>query len=123
MIVIENASVITNTEIASGIWQLEVESPQICSEYAGPGQFISLLTDNGWEHPLRRPMSIAGVNGSQLTIIYKIFGDVTILLSQMKKGDLLNLLGPVGNTFSGWDNADVNPILIGGGVGLAPILK
>lgn len=123
MIVIENAAVIRNTEIASGIWQLEAEAPQICAEYAGPGQFVSLLTDEGWEHPLRRPMSIAAVNGSQLGIIYKIFGDVTVSLSKMKKDNFINLLGPVGNTFSGWDNPDIHPILVGGGVGLAPILN
>ncbi|MBT3216346.1 MAG: dihydroorotate dehydrogenase electron transfer subunit [Candidatus Marinimicrobia bacterium] len=123
MNVIEDASIVNNAEIASGVWQLEVEAPHICAEYTGPGQFISLLTDDSWEHPLRRPMSIAAVNGSHLSIIYKIFGDVTLSLTKKTKGDSINLLGPLGNTFSGWDNLNNHPILIGGGVGLAPMLN
>jgi len=41
MNVIEDASIVNNAEIASGVWQLEVEAPHICAEYTGPGQFIS----------------------------------------------------------------------------------
>lgn len=120
---IENAVVQSNTEIASGIWKLEAESPEICAAYSGPGQFVSILSDDGWEHPLRRPMSIAGIKGRSLSIIYKIFGEVTSKFSNLKKGDSLNLLGPIGNTFSGWKDPLVQPILVGGGVGLAPILN
>ncbi|MDP6533471.1 MAG: hypothetical protein QF845_00065 [Candidatus Marinimicrobia bacterium] len=123
MKVIENTVVKSNTEIASGIWELVADSPKICSEYRGPGQFVSILPIDGWQHPLRRPMSIAAVKKSSLTIIYKIFGDVTSEFSKLQKGDNLNMLGPIGNTFSGWDDSGYDPVLVGGGVGLAPILN
>jgi dihydroorotate dehydrogenase electron transfer subunit len=62
------------------------------------------------------------VEGNRITVIFKIFGRGTKLLSERKIGEVLDLLGPLGNVFSGWNEKYV-PILVGGGVGLAPILN
>lgn len=118
---IENATIISNVEIANGIWRMTITARETSSQYQGPGQFINLLSDDGWEHPIRRPMSIANVRGEKIDIIYKIFGIVTKQLSQKTSGDSINILGPLGNVFTGWKTRKT--VLVGGGVGLAPILN
>ena len=120
--IIEKVNIKLNRQIADNIWEMVFDAPNIASKYIGAGQFISILANDSWGHPLRRPMSIASVKDSDISIIYKIFGDVTNILSKKKKGDSVELLGPIGNTFSNWDS-DAFPVLIGGGVGLAPILN
>jgi len=120
--IIEKVNIKLNRQIADNIWEMVFDAPNIASKYVGAGQFISILANDSWGHPLRRPMSIASVKDNDISIIYKIFGDVTNILSKKNKGDRVELLGPIGNTFSNWDS-DAFPILIGGGVGLAPILN
>ena len=120
--IIEKVNIKLNRQIADNIWEMVFDAPNIASKYVGAGQFISILSNDSWGHPLRRPMSIASVKDNDISIIYKIFGDVTNILSKKNKGDSVELLGPIGNTFSNWDS-DTFPVLIGGGVGLAPILN
>ena len=120
--IIEKVNIKLNRQIADNIWEMVFDAPNIASKYVGAGQFISILANDSWGHPLRRPMSIASVKDNDISIIYKIFGDVTNILSKKNKGDSVELLGPIGNTFSNWDS-DTFPILSGGGVGLAPILN
>ena len=120
--IIEQCKIIRNDEVAGGIWEMEFSAPEIVSYYTGPGQFLEILLENKWSFTVRRPMSIANVEEKRITIIYKIFGRGTKILSESKIGGILDLLGPLGNVFSGWKEKYV-PILVGGGVGLAPILN
>lgn len=120
--IIERARIKSNRPLAHDIWEMQFEAPNIAREYMGSGQFINILTVDDWNHPLRRPMSIASSEDDFVSIIYKIFGNMTRELTQKKSGETLDLLGPLGNIFSKWDNGSY-PILIGGGVGLAPILN
>ena len=120
--IIERARIKSNCEVAHNIWETHYESPNIANNYLGAGQFINILAMDDWSHPLRRPMSIASVEHESVSIIYKIFGDVTKILASQKEGEIVELMGPLGNTFSNWDNGTY-PVLIGGGVGLAPILN
>jgi len=120
--IIETCTVLSNEQRAENIWQMEFSAPGITARYKGAGQFISILVNHDWSHPLRRPMSIAGVEGNTVTIIYRVFGAGTRMLATKKNRDVINVLGPLGNTFSGWESADP-PLLVGGGVGLAPILN
>ncbi|MCH8068535.1 MAG: dihydroorotate dehydrogenase electron transfer subunit [Candidatus Marinimicrobia bacterium] len=118
---IEVASISGNKEIARGIWKMDFDCPNIANNVSGPGQFINIKVDPSWEIPLRRPMSIAGVKGEKITIIYKLFGKGTKILSELRPGQSINILGPLGNMFTTSDK-DSFPILVGGGVGIAPIL-
>jgi len=59
---IEQAIVLRNEQIAHGIWRMSLVAPDVASAYVGPGQFISLLIDDSWDHLVRRPMSIAKIN-------------------------------------------------------------
>jgi len=116
----EKGTVLNNEEIAHGIYQMTFSAERICNEEPFPGQFLNICVDNSWEHPLRRPMSIADVNDNQLSIIYKIFGEGSKMLSEFSKGSSIDLLGPLGNSYK--ETEGTIPILIGGGVGLAPIV-
>jgi len=119
---IEDAQILLNKQIARGIWQMKMEAQQVISEIKGPGQFINIAVSSSWDLPLRRPMSIADVNKSNLSIIYKIFGEGTQRLSQKKLGERVNILGPLGNTFSFENINKYYPVLVGGGIGIAPVL-
>ena len=119
---IEIATVQENKLIASNIWEMKMTAPGIAEQYKGAGQFIQILVQSSWDSPLRRPMSIAAVDGDQIAIIYKVFGGMTRILTELKPGSSLDILGPLGNTFT-WGNDEFTSVLVGGGVGLAPILN
>ena len=119
---IEIATVLENKLIASNIWKMKMDAPGIAEQYKGAGQFIQILVQSSWERPLRRPMSIAAIDGDQIAIIYKVFGVMTQILTELKPGAALDVLGPLGNTFT-WCNDEFTSVLVGGGVGLAPILN
>jgi len=76
-LVIELAEILSNEQIAQGIWRMSMHAPKVAADYVGPGQFINLLTDDNWDHLVRRPMSIAFVKDDAVDIIYKIFGEMT----------------------------------------------
>ncbi len=120
--IIDKSEIIENTQIADGIWRMIFKSAEISVRYRGAGQFVSVLANDNWEHPIRRPMSIASVKDDEMSIIYKVYGSVTQALTQLKSTDYIDILGPLGNTFT-VDYDTYNPILIGGGIGLSPILN
>ena len=119
---IEIATVLENRLIASNIWKMKMIAPGIAEQYKAAGQFIQVLVQSSWDRPLRRPMSIASIDGDQIAIIYKVFGVMTQILTELKPGAALDVLGPLGNTFT-WGNDEFTSVLVGGGVGLAPILN
>jgi len=100
---------------------MTLEAPEISSRYRGPGQFLHIQLNEDWLHPIRRPMSIASVRGNEIDIIYKTFGQVTNQLTLLNQGNQLNIMGPLGNCFTRRENGPA--VLVGGGVGLAPILN
>ena len=72
---------------------ITIESPELAGA-ASPGQFLHIRCEG---YQLRRPISIAGVAGDRLTVIYEIKGKGTRWLSQRKAGDVLAVLGPLGH--------------------------
>lgn len=91
-----------------------------------PGQFVQVRVDGSSTTFLRRPISINYVDRikNELWLLMQIAGDGTRKLSELKKGDIVNLMYPLGNTFSIPDinNKNQKLLLIGGGVGTAPML-
>lgn len=88
-----------------------------------PGQFVNIEIKNSKEVFLRRPFSIFEVNYSQntLSIIVKVLGKGSKKLTEIKSGDKLNLVYPLGKSFSYPQKTD-KILLIGGGSGVAPML-
>ena len=119
---IEKSEIIENIQIAEGIWRMVFTSSEIANEYVGAGQFVSILIDDNWVHLIRRPMSIAEVSDNKISIIYKVFGKVTQVLTKLRSNDYIDVLGPLGNVFS-VDISKYDPILIGGGIGISPIIN
>jgi dihydroorotate dehydrogenase electron transfer subunit len=110
--------IISNTEVMSGHHLLCARAPDVAAE-ARPGQFV--MVKCGDRLTLRRPLSIHRVaNSSQLHLLFNVIGKGTLWLSQQQNGDKLDLLGPLGNSFSIEPNSR-NLLLIAGGIGIAPL--
>jgi dihydroorotate dehydrogenase electron transfer subunit len=118
-VIIEESRVVSNGELAAGIHQIEFRSPVIASN-AKPGQFVNILISDHWEPLLRRPMSVAGSGGDRIRLIYRVVGRGTGAMASWQPDRRVSLLGPLGN---GWKHdPGTNAVLLGGGVGIAPIL-
>jgi dihydroorotate dehydrogenase electron transfer subunit len=87
-----------------------------------PGQFVQVEILEAKNTFLRRPLSVHDVdyNNNTLKLLVQILGDGTKKLSQIQKGENLNLLYPLGNSFS--INETDKVLLVGGGCGIAPLL-
>lgn len=89
-----------------------------------PGQFVQVRVDNSATTFLRRPISINFVDHTtnELLLLVQMIGDGTRAMGKYIKGDIVNLLFPLGNTFTVPDIKDKPLLLVGGGVGIAPML-
>ena len=87
------------------------------SSITAPGQFINIKLDGFY---LRRPISICDYDDTTITIIYKVVGDGTEVMSKMNSGEKLDVLCGLGNGFDTSKSMD-KPVLIGGGVGVPPM--
>ncbi len=89
-----------------------------------PGQFVQVSVSGSKTTFLRRPISINYVNetNNELWLLVRIAGDGTQWMSELKNGETLNLLLPLGNGFS-IPESPCRILLIGGGVGVAPLLQ
>ena len=88
-----------------------------CSDITAPGQFVNIKIDGLF---LRRPISVCDREGDTLTIIYKVVGKGTDIMSKMISGTVLDVLTGLGNGY----NTEVSgerPLLLGGGVGVPPM--
>jgi len=113
------ATVISNIELMPGHHLMLVEAPDIAAG-ARPGQFVTISC--GQDLILRRPLSIHRVDKTnQISILFAVVGTGTHWLSQRRKGEKLDLLGPLGNGFF------IKPeskklLLAAGGIGIAPLV-
>ena len=111
--------IIENQKISDGIYKLMFNSPEI-AKVAKPGQFLSIKVGLDDSKVLRRPISICDIINDYVVIIYQIKGDGTKLLSRQSSGEILSVLGPLGNGFPLVKNKKV--ALVGGGIGVFPLL-
>ena len=114
---IYNARVASNKRAVDNLFKLVVELD--APLYAMPGQFIQLKLPLN-EFTLRRPLGIAALDNDRLTMFYRLVGRGTEFLSTVGEGAQLDLIAPLGNGFSIVEGEKV--LLVGGGVGLAPLL-
>ena len=89
-----------------------------------PGQFAQVRVDGSPETFLRRPVSINFVDTArnELWLLIQVVGPGTRRMAEMKPGDKMNLIFPLGNTFTVPSAKNARIALIGGGVGVAPLL-
>lgn len=117
---VEQALILEQKEIAPGIFDLTLSAPAVASA-AAAGQFVEVHPDDG-AHLLPRPISICGYNkkAGTLRLVYQVVGEGTALFSKKKAGDTLRIMGPLGHGFTPAGNKH---ILIGGGIGVPPLLQ
>ncbi|MBR6887547.1 MAG: dihydroorotate dehydrogenase electron transfer subunit [Selenomonadaceae bacterium] len=108
--------ILANEPVAEKIFKLTLDAPEL-AENSRAGQFVQVKISD--EFTLRRPLGIAGNLNGKVTIFYRAVGRGTENLSKKRVGDNLNVLGALGNGFS-TPNGKV--LLVGGGMGLAPLL-
>lgn len=114
------ARVIKHKLIAGDVWELVIHAPEI-AHLTQPGQFVHIRLTDTLDPLLRRPFSIADCDkaAGTLTLIYRVVGRGTALMTKLQPGDSLDCMGPLGNGFA--LNAQ-HPLLVGGGMGLAPLV-
>ncbi|QEK13186.1 dihydroorotate dehydrogenase electron transfer subunit [Crassaminicella thermophila] len=112
--------VLSNVEIAKDIHKLEIERIDGFGEIK-PGQFLHIKC-GGEGLLLRRPISISYIEKDRIGLIIRRAGKGTKLLCDKKVGETLDVLGPLGNGFSIDDEVE-KVIVIGGGIGTAPLLE
>ncbi|MBI4418377.1 MAG: dihydroorotate dehydrogenase electron transfer subunit [Ignavibacteriales bacterium] len=117
--IIRDVEVRNVQEVARGIFVLSFVSLELSGSTL-PGQFINVLVQKGHEPLLRRPFSVYRVEEETVEIIFNVVGKGTVLLAAKKRGDIINILGPLGIPF-GTGGSFRNAILIAGGLGIAPM--
>lgn len=109
-----------NRTIDKDIFSMQLLAPEI-AETAVPGQFVSLYCNDG-SRLLPRPISICETDKlkGRIRLVYRIAGKGTKELSQLQAQDTVKVMGPLGNGFT---LEGKNAILIGGGIGIPPMLE
>lgn len=105
-------------DLDNKIYLLKIHSPEIASTIL-PGQFLNIKVCEGDFPLLRRPFSVSDVEGEYIYIMFNIFGEGTKILAHKKKGETINILGPLGHGFNLEDDYDT-AIIAAGGLGAAP---
>lgn len=119
-IFLEDATVLVQEAHPGDQYLLRLAAPD-CARHAQPGQFAHLRCDP--RLPMRRPLSLmrADATAGWVEFLYKVVGEGTRLLAGRRPGDTLSLLGPIGRPFV-WRPEYPRPLLIGGGVGIPPLI-
>ena len=117
----ETTVVVSQEEISDGIFDLRVKTE--AAGYAKPGQFVGLFPPSDG-HLLMRPISIceSDAESKTLRMVYRIAGDGTKLLSGLKAGDNVEMLSLLGNGFPTGETVGKCIVLMGGGIGIPPML-
>uniref|UniRef100_UPI0040576556 dihydroorotate dehydrogenase electron transfer subunit n=1 Tax=Candidatus Electronema sp. TaxID=2698783 RepID=UPI0040576556 len=117
----QHSRILANEPLTADVFRLTVHAPEIAAA-AAPGQFVMVQVSGSLDPLLRRPFSIhsRGADGS-ISLLFKVVGRGTALLAKARPGDTLDLLGPFGRGFD-LSAAEKPVCLIGGGMGIAPLL-
>ena len=120
----EQVQVVAQKQLAEGIFSMWLKTK--AARTAKAGQFISMYTNDG-SKLLPRPISICEIDKEQemLRVVYRVTGENTGTeqFSKMKAGDTLPVIGPLGNGFPLEAAEGKKAFLIGGGIGVPPILE
>lgn len=121
----ELLTVRSNECIADNIYKLILAGDMI-QDFKKPGQFVHLKVSESMTPLLRRPISVAEINHdqSEVTLIFRKEGEGTGLLAEKKRGDQVDVLGPLGNGFDVESFTEgKKALIIGGGVGVPPLYE
>jgi dihydroorotate dehydrogenase electron transfer subunit len=117
-IFVEEAELLTVTPFAGEQFIQRVRAPK-CAAAAQPGSFVHVTCDEAL--PMRRPLSIMRADQDWIEVLFKNVGEGLRALSRKQPGESLSVLGPIGQPFNP-DPAHPRCLLIGGGVGIPPMV-
>lgn len=118
--VIKNVVITSTVKVTDGIYSMWIKDKDLACN-AKPGQFVSLYCKEG-SQLLPRPISICEIDreNETLRLVYRVVGKGTKEFSKMNAGDTIRVMGPLGNGFT---LEGKKAILIGGGIGIPPMLE
>ena len=110
-----------NQKLSSQYYRLSLRAAAI-SRRARPGQFVMLQVNRDYDPLLRRPFALHSWDDKgNFQILYRLVGRGTALMTQLQPGDVIDVLGPLGNGFH-LREPDRGAILAAGAIGVAPLL-
>ena len=121
----EDCTVEENVQIAKDTYKMKIKG-NFVKECRTPGQFVNIRIGDGREYMLRRPISISEIDRGEnlVTIIYRIVGEGTKFMADIKKGNEIDIMGPLGR---GYDvlslQKEQTALLVGGGIGVPPLYE
>jgi dihydroorotate dehydrogenase electron transfer subunit len=121
VLLITDAEIIQQEEILPGYYRVTL-SAFLAAIAAKPGQFLHVRCGSTLDPLLRRPLSIHAVNRErgEISLFYRIVGRGTALLAGKRKGEKVNLLGPLGSGFTMPEGVSA-AVVVAGGIGIAPL--
>lgn len=105
-----------NTRLTALVWRMVLEGD--ASDITRPGQFVQVQLPGFY---LRRPISVCDWTADTITLVYKVVGQGTDAMTTYQPGMELDVLSGLGNGFD-VDACGEHPLLVGGGVGLPPMI-
>ena len=93
------SEIISNQQLKGDYFEVVFTAPEIAAS-AVAGQFVHIRIDERKDNILRRPFSIHNAENGRLTIVYKVVGKGTQVLSSLPAGTVCDILGPCGKGFS-----------------------
>lgn len=113
---VQKFELLSNEQIADGIFDMRVKNDEL-APLAKCGQFAHVYVPS---KTLRRPISVCDSENGVLRLVYQVKGEGTKIMSEMKKGESVDILAPLGNGFK--IEKGKRYCLIGGGIGVPPML-
>lgn len=123
------ALVVENREVAQGSYLLRLHAPEVAA-HARPGQFVHVrcspvaASDSAtWDPLLRRPLSLLRIRraAGEIECLYDVVGRGTAILSRVRLGEALDVLGPLGRPFE-IKGKTRHALMVSGGVGIVPLV-
>ena len=116
---LQDGQVLVNETITPVVKHMVIHVPDIARQVT-PGQFVMVRPPEG-KNFLRRPFSVSDTDSAagDIILIYRIIGRGTAEMADMKPGDIMSVEGPLGHGFS---IPEGRALLVGGGVGIAPLI-
>lgn len=122
MLGVFDCEVVVQSRVTDDVFQIILNCPTIADE-AQPGQFVNVNVVDGADPLLRRPLSVHAVYPEigAFSLLYAVCGKGTKMLAEKHRGDVVNVVGPLGKPFGLGDDPEARHILVCGGCGTAPI--
>jgi dihydroorotate dehydrogenase electron transfer subunit len=120
----KKVEILHHVQVRPGYFRMGLAFPEL-AQMARPGQFVMVKVPGQQSPLLRRPFSVHNrlTDGNQVSgfeLLYKVVGEGTTAMSEMVAGDVIDILGPLGNGFS-YPEGISDAFLVGGGIGVAPL--